>query len=176
MGLYRVSYCSRNLLTGSPASVASEIERILARSRANNARDGVTGGLLFTDGCFAQILEGTTEAVEAAFERIQCDERHAGVTVLETGPITARAFPDWSMAFSGSHSPSKPHDPGGTNDFTGLGDAAGRLLDALTVVVRREHEWVGRSRHPRDRQQRDSFRQDLASAQQIAGEAAEMPA
>lgn len=100
--LYRVLYCSRNNLYGAAGNYSEEIRRILATSRENNARDGVTGGLLFSGGCFAQILEGPLKTVEGAFERIQCDGRHQEVTVLQSGPIAARDFPEWSMAFTGS--------------------------------------------------------------------------
>ena len=40
--LYRVLYCSRNCLAGTSATYATEIEAILAKSRVNNARDGIT--------------------------------------------------------------------------------------------------------------------------------------
>ena len=106
--LHRVLYCSRNLIPGAPEAVAAHIRGILAVSRRNNARDGITGGLLFSEGCFAQVLEGPLDALETTFERIQCDERHSDVTVLQSGPITARDFPDWSMAFTGSESASNP--------------------------------------------------------------------
>lgn len=54
--LYRVLYCSRNCLSNDPDTVAEEIRRILAKSRENNERDGITGGLLFSEGSFAQVL------------------------------------------------------------------------------------------------------------------------
>jgi hypothetical protein len=37
----------------------------------------------------------------ATFERIQRDQRHGDVTVLECGPTEARGFTNWSMAFVG---------------------------------------------------------------------------
>ena len=37
---------------------------------------------MFNSGCFAQVLEGPHHAIQATFERIQCDERHSDVTVL----------------------------------------------------------------------------------------------
>ncbi len=100
--LSRVLYCSRNSIPGGTTAIAASVQTILAASRVNNARDGITGGLLFSEGCFAQVLEGPTDAVEAAFERIQCDDRHSEVTVLQVGPITTRDFPDWSMGFAGT--------------------------------------------------------------------------
>ena len=97
--LYRLVYASKNLLTGAEAEAA--IEHILAASRRNNERVGVTGALMFNGGAFAQVLEGPQKGVEEAFERIQRDPRHGDVTVLEGGPITERGFVNWSMAFVG---------------------------------------------------------------------------
>lgn len=100
-GLIRVVYFSRNRIAGCDAEVARQIEDILAVSRANNARCGVTGALIYNDGVFGQVLEGPVEAVEETFERIQLDDRHGGVTLLDIAPIAARRFAVWSMGFVG---------------------------------------------------------------------------
>ena len=140
--LHRVLYCSRNLIPGDPEAVAADVGRILAASRRNNARDGITGGLLFSQGCFAQVLEGPLDAVESAFERIQCDERHSEVTVLQSGPIMARDFPNWSMAFTGPDAASPFADARMADVFTGQSDNGGKLLGLLKAVITRESEWL----------------------------------
>ena len=137
MKLHRVLYCSRNLLSAS-SDIAAEIQTILAKSRANNARDGITGGLLFSDGCFAQVLEGPIEALEAAFERIQCDPRHGDVTVLRAEPIESRDFSQWSMAFTGATGLRA----GITDAFDEPTAGGDQILDVLRNVVVREHEWL----------------------------------
>lgn len=100
--LRRLVYYSRNRVTGAPAAIDATIRGILAASRANNARVGVTGALMFNAGCFAQVLEGPGEAVETTFERIQQDERHGEVSLLAFEAVEARLFTDWSMAFVGA--------------------------------------------------------------------------
>ena len=141
--LHRVLYCSRNLIPGTPEAVAADIRSILAASRRNNARDGITGGLLFSEGCFAQVLEGPLDAVESAFERIQCDERHSEVTVLHSGPIAARDFPDWAMAFAGSDNAGNPAAIARmANAFAGQSGDGDKLLDMLKAVIVRETEWL----------------------------------
>ncbi|MGK6325395.1 BLUF domain-containing protein [Sphingomonas sp. DT-51] len=100
--IYRLVYYSRNHLVGEGDAFAAELARILAKSQANNARDGITGALMFNAGCFAQVLEGPLEQVEAAFERIQQDERHGEVSLLTLGGIDARSFPNWAMGFVGA--------------------------------------------------------------------------
>ncbi len=141
--LYRVLYCSRNSIPGTSEAIAADIRAILAVSRANNARDGITGGLLFSEGCFAQILEGPIAAVENTFERIQCDNRHGEVTVLQAGPIEAREFPDWSMGFTGTE-PEGDALGGVTlaSAFSGQSSGGNDLLKLLKAVVLRETDWL----------------------------------
>ncbi|MGB7757747.1 MAG: BLUF domain-containing protein [Salinisphaera sp.] len=100
--LYRLVYFSRNTVPGDPEAVRAEIETILERSRRNNAAARVTGALMFNDGCFAQVLEGPHDAIQATFERIQCDERHADVKVLAFDRRSTRGFAHWSMAYVGT--------------------------------------------------------------------------
>lgn len=74
------------------------LDGILAVSRRNNARDGITG-LLYADGVrFLQVLEGEPAWVESAFERIREDARHRGVVILSRREIAAREFGGWDMA------------------------------------------------------------------------------
>lgn len=71
---------------------------ILATSRANNARAGITG-LLYSDGRrFLQVLEGEQTAVDATFARIAADPRHRALVILSRRPIEVREFGDWAMA------------------------------------------------------------------------------
>ncbi|WJH38375.1 BLUF domain-containing protein (plasmid) [Aliirhizobium terrae] len=100
--MYRLVYYSRNHLASDEALFASNVEEILAKSRVNNQRDEITGALLFNAGCFAQVLEGPLGRVEAAFERIQQDERHGDVSLLALEPIDRRSFPNWAMGFIGA--------------------------------------------------------------------------
>lgn len=98
--LYRLVYYSRNRIEGDPGEA---IQSILAASRTNNVKAGVTGALVFNAGCFGQVLEGNRRAVEATFERIQCDPRHGDVSLLAFEPSPGRAFANWSMAFVGTY-------------------------------------------------------------------------
>ena len=142
-GLYRVVYCSRNLLPDAAGSLAAQMQDILGTSRRNNARDGISGALMFSGGCFVQALEGPQDAVETTFERIQCDERHTEITVLAAGPIAERDFADWSMAFHG--------DPSANDALLALNlqgaigartDAGGHVIELMRSVVSRECEWL----------------------------------
>lgn len=99
--IYRLVYYSRNLTADDANRFALEVDDILATSRVNNERDGITGALMFNAGCFAQVLEGPLDVVEIAFERIQQDDRHSEVSLLAMEPIAERSFPNWAMGFVG---------------------------------------------------------------------------
>lgn len=100
--LHRLVYYSRNHISDDEAVFAANVDDILAKSRTNNVRDRITGALLFNAGCFAQVLEGPLENVEAAFERIQQDDRHGDVSLLALDAIEVRSFPNWAMGFVGA--------------------------------------------------------------------------
>lgn len=136
--LHRLVYYSRNHVSGDEAAFRTHVDDILAKSRANNGRDAITGALLFNAGCFAQVLEGPLASVEAAFERIQQDERHGEVSLLALDAIEARSFPNWAMGFVGvseaaaerfaAIGPASGFDPS-TLD----GEGIHRLLRDLTI-------------------------------------------
>ena len=132
--LHRVLYCSRSRLPGGAAEVGRGLRQILERSRQNNAATGLTGSLLFTESLFAQVLEGPIEALCATFERIQCDERHHDVTVLEFLPVRAREFPHWSMAYAAPGPQALPVLKAALHGAAV--PEAGRILAALHEVVR----------------------------------------
>lgn len=96
--LFRILYCSRNLIGGIGNAESQPITHILETARTNNSQKSVTGALLYNSGYFAQVLEGPKQSIEHIFERIQRDTRHGDVTVLECAGIDSRDFPSWSMA------------------------------------------------------------------------------
>ena len=100
--LSSLAYVSRCALPGTPPEVEAAIAAILASARHTNQRLGITGALLFTEGTFAQVLEGPRAAVEEVFETIQCDTRHTAVTLLHFHPLEARSFAGWDMAYAGT--------------------------------------------------------------------------
>jgi hypothetical protein len=72
---------------------------LLTESRANNARDGITGMLVYRAPDFIQILEGPDAAVRALVERIRRDPRHTDVRILLEEQVTERKHATWSMGY-----------------------------------------------------------------------------
>lgn len=78
---------------------ADELDRILLRSKASNGGAGITGLLLFYEGTFFHVVEGPAAGVASLMQKIRRDRRHSNLTVLESGPCQARAFPDCSLHY-----------------------------------------------------------------------------
>ncbi|MFK7862159.1 MAG: BLUF domain-containing protein [Granulosicoccus sp.] len=104
--LYRMVYLSRNNISTDEAIVRTEITQILRSAREKNVKDDITGALMFNAACFAQVLEGPHDKVKETFDRIECDDRHSDIVVLDFNQIDNRGFPNWSMAYVGEDSTS----------------------------------------------------------------------
>jgi len=101
----------RQLLYASNTSLDvsdAVLDDILASSRTNNVKAGITGILLYIEGGFMQVLEGEANAVTETFARISRDRRHWNANVLLDRNVP-RAFGDWSMGFTRL---GKDADPG----------------------------------------------------------------
>lgn len=85
--------------TAVEAFSEQELEGLLVSSRRNNAREGVTGMLLYREGRFLQVLEGPEGAVRGRMIAITGDSRHRRLRVLLQELISERQFPDWTMAY-----------------------------------------------------------------------------
>lgn len=142
--LHRLAYCSRNLIKGNDLEVVAELKQILAISRRNNTRVGVTGALLYNSGTFAQVLEGPLASIEQIFEAIQRDPRHSEVTVVECGTAAERDFPEWSMAFTGKPAVDKTATAVAAVDavFAEMAGAGEQMMAVLRDLVVREEDWI----------------------------------
>jgi len=85
---------------------------LLEEANKRNAKAGITGMLLYKDGQFMQILEGSEKAVKTTFGRISKDPRHYGIIVLLKETAEERHFPDWSTAFRDLGLPDHQKVPG----------------------------------------------------------------
>lgn len=87
----QIFYISRSLI--EPA----DIRALYEQSRRHNGQADITGVLLFTGGCFAQLIEGPAPALQALMARIEADRRHNQVRRLLDRDVDARHFADWHM-------------------------------------------------------------------------------
>lgn len=88
----RILYTSR----ASDRMTMRNVYDIIRKAHNRNSDNGLTGGLLFLDGYFVQILEGSPYALEERYRKIISDPRHRDITLRlrETSPELL--FPnDW---------------------------------------------------------------------------------
>jgi hypothetical protein len=93
--VFQTFYVSRATVAFDNASVQS----ILQLSRRNNARIDVTGCLLFSGRCFAQVLEGEEKGVRSLVARVAADARHVDLRFLFEVRRDEREYGDWSMGY-----------------------------------------------------------------------------
>lgn len=95
MSMFQLFYVSRATRTYNSAA----IQHILQMARYKNRKLDITGCLLYSGRCFAQVLEGTEAAVRPLAERIASDPRHADVRVLMESHRVEREYGDWSTGY-----------------------------------------------------------------------------
>ena len=93
--LYHLGYVSTEVVKFSEEALVA----LLSEARNANADRDVTGLLLYREGSFYQVLEGSESAVMATFQKIEGDPRHKEVRILFHGETDAREFADWKMGF-----------------------------------------------------------------------------
>jgi hypothetical protein len=94
----------------------SDLEEILRVARKNNARDDISGMLLFEGKSFLQVLEGERRKIDVLLEKIRNDRRHARTVLLLREPIEQRSFADWTMGYT-RVALGELQDATGVNDF-----------------------------------------------------------
>jgi hypothetical protein len=134
--LYRAVYCSRCLIDDGERAIQAEIDRILAVSAKNNARNDLSGALMFSFGYFVQVLEGALNDVETTLARIELDPRHDQFRLLELGPVRERAFTKWGMLFAGARIGNDPRTRQAVERAISAGSEGGEeLLSFLLQAV-----------------------------------------
>lgn len=114
-GLIQIVYISSS--TSDNMLSEGELTPLLEQSRARNARQNVTGMLLYNSGTFMQALEGDTGDVTEIYRDICADPRHTNVVTLVKQPIAQRAFASWDMGFCRWDGRISPVDGGSEHIF-----------------------------------------------------------
>lgn len=107
-GMIQLVYISAARRLFTPEDIAD----ILEVSRRNNARNRITGLLVYKSGSVIQFLEGEAEPIHALFATIQRDPRHHRITKIYEREIGRRDFADWTMGFQESDAVFDRKPPG----------------------------------------------------------------
>jgi hypothetical protein len=76
-----------------------ELEKILESSVRHNTTSNITGMMLYSEGNFLQVLEGSEATVEETYRRICQDPRHTNFFLISKEEIPQREFSAWQMGF-----------------------------------------------------------------------------
>jgi hypothetical protein len=76
-----------------------ELDKILESSVRHNTTSNITGMMLYSEGNFLQVLEGSEAAVEETYQRICQDPRHTNFFLISKEEIPQREFSAWQMGF-----------------------------------------------------------------------------
>lgn len=119
----------------------TDLRELLAEARNFNSNHEVSGVLLYNDGQFLQVLEGTESVLRPLYEKIRRDRRHTHVVKLTDAPLVQRNFGTWSMAFRSVDAAKLTALPGYL-DPDALAQAAGTAMvpnanahDLLTQIM-----------------------------------------
>lgn len=77
----------------------SDIQAILSSAKKNNEKGEISGVLVFREGYFLQLLEGTEGVVLETLSRIIKDRRHHHLQTLIEANSNQRIFESWTMHF-----------------------------------------------------------------------------
>ena len=106
-----------------------QLVELLHQARRRNAELGLTGCLLYLDGAFIQMLEGSEEALEPVMASIRRDERHH--ELRDIGSVSAKR-----LARLDDHAARSDADVLGDHRALGLQqEADGRVDPAQRLVV-----------------------------------------
>ena len=105
MALIQLVYAS----VATKPLTGEELNELVAAARANNARLGITGLLLYKNESFLQVLEGEEGKTSRLFEKIRMDSRHDSVVMLRRRAVEEPSFPEWAMGYV--YVPERRHEP-----------------------------------------------------------------
>jgi hypothetical protein len=134
--LVRCLYASRAAAGTGPAM----LDDILAQSRRNNPKQGITGMLCVSGDVFIQVLEGGRDEVCELYNAIVRDGRHSHVRLLVFQEIRERKFCNWTMGHVDLSKVNpglllKYHEKPVLNPFSMSGEATMSLLEELVATA-----------------------------------------
>jgi hypothetical protein len=74
-----------------------ELYELVQSAQTRNAREAITGLMLYDDGRFYQWLEGPAGNVARLMRTIETDNRHTDIEILSDKPAASRQFANWRM-------------------------------------------------------------------------------
>ena len=77
----------------------ADFDELLSQARERNESLEITGKLIYCEGTFIQVLDGSEKNVMDVYASIKTDKRLIATKVVTTGTVEQRYFKDWDMDF-----------------------------------------------------------------------------
>lgn len=85
--------------TASELMSERSLEQLLTKSRENNKANNISGMLIYDDGSFIQVIEGSEKDLNLLLAKLYKDTRHKNFVEMNREYIEKRDFAEWSMGF-----------------------------------------------------------------------------
>jgi hypothetical protein len=95
-GCYSIVYSSEATIDFKESALL----QLLKRARGFHEQAGITGVLMYGNGRFLQIMEGSPAAVRSLYARVAALPNHGRHEMLANGLVAGREFTDWYMSFA----------------------------------------------------------------------------
>lgn len=139
--ILRLTYISRY----NDDNENGEVTRILTQAQENNARNGITGALVFNHNYFLQSIEGARPVINALLRKLVKDNRHYALQIVECCEVDERRWNQWSMKYltptEENRSQSLKYSTGTEfNPYLMSTNQIMMLIDSLATVQEREKQ------------------------------------
>lgn len=118
----------KSMATTNPTP--ADLKAMVSKARARNRELGITGMLLFEDGCFLQTLEGPPDQLDMVWNSIKRDPRHRDIQVLSEHVINNRLFSAWDLMLY-----DRQHNRASNPATTAAPPAIGRIIKKLVRLA-----------------------------------------
>lgn len=118
----------KSMATTNPTP--ADLKAMVSKARARNRELGITGMLLFEDGCFLQTLEGPPDQLDMVWNSIKRDPRHRDIQVLSEHVVNNRLFSAWDLMLY-----DRQHDRAKSAASTAMPPAIARSIKKLVRLA-----------------------------------------
>lgn len=78
----------------------TDFNELIFKAKSNNAKNNITGILVYKNNNFLQVFEGYPETVDAIFDKISMDQRHQNIFKIIDTSIDDRIFEEYKFGFT----------------------------------------------------------------------------
>ena len=78
----------------------TDFNNLIEKAKINNAKNNITGILVYRNNNFLQVFEGSPETVDTIFDKIRMDQRHQNIFKIIDTSIDQRIFEEFNFGFT----------------------------------------------------------------------------